>query len=149
MAKKKMAQRGKGAADVRLLRVLAEFRYVLRRFLVFSEEAAAEVGLRAQQYQLLLQVCGVPDGEAATVAFVAERLGVKHHSAVELSKRCEEAGLIARGRDARDARRVVLRATAKGERVLERLAAAHARELHLLAPEMIAALLRVRGMEKR
>ena len=33
---------------------LAEFRYQLRRFLHFSEQAARSVGLEPQQHQLLL-----------------------------------------------------------------------------------------------
>jgi DNA-binding MarR family transcriptional regulator len=133
----------------RRLRVLAEFRSVLRGFLQFSEEAAARVGLTAQQHQLLLQVSGVPEGEDATVAYVAGRLGVRHHSAVGLSKRCEEAGLIERRHDAQDARFVVLRATAKGERLLEELSAAHGRELHSLALDLITSLERIRRLEKR
>ena len=35
---------------------LASFRYSLRRFLHFSEEAAARVGLTGQQYQAMLVV---------------------------------------------------------------------------------------------
>jgi DNA-binding MarR family transcriptional regulator len=105
--------------------------------------------LPAQQHQLLLQVGGAPEGELPTVAYIARRLGLRHNSAVELSKRCEEAGLIEREHDAQDARRVVLRATAKGEKLLEDLSEAHARELHSLAPDLIASLERIQGVEKR
>jgi hypothetical protein len=51
-----------------LLKTLAEFRYELRRFLLFSECAALEAGLQPQQHQLLLQVAGSPLGTlSATV----------------------------------------------------------------------------------
>jgi hypothetical protein len=40
--------------------LLAKFRREIRRFLQFSEEAAAAAGLQPQQHQLLLQVSGAP-----------------------------------------------------------------------------------------
>ena len=39
---------------------LAEFRYQLRCFLHFSEQAARSVGLEPQQHQLLLTIKGLP-----------------------------------------------------------------------------------------
>ncbi len=126
-----------------LLRELAEFRYQLRRFLLFSEEAACRRDLPAQQHQLLLQVAGAAEGVETTVSYVAERLGLRHHSAVELSKRCEETGLMERRHDLADGRRVLLRLTAEGERVLRALAEDHARELHDLAPRLVKALRRI------
>ncbi len=39
---------------------LAEFRYLLRHFLIFSENAAVQAGLTAQQHQALLAVKGSP-----------------------------------------------------------------------------------------
>ncbi len=122
------------------LRNLAEFRYQLRRFLQFSEGCAAEAGLHPQQHQLLLQLAGAPDEVETTVSYAAERLGLRHHTVVELSKRCEEAGLIHRGQDMNDRRRIQLRVTAKGHRVLRILSENHARELNELAPRLIGAL---------
>jgi O6-methylguanine-DNA--protein-cysteine methyltransferase len=72
-----------------LLRTLAEFRFELRCFLQFSETVALEAGLRPRQHQLLLQVAGAPEGTTVTIAYVAERLGSKHNSAVELVDRSE------------------------------------------------------------
>jgi len=126
-----------GAAPVR---ELAEFRYVLRRFLHFSEEAAARVGLPAQQHQLLLQVAGAPKGAQPTIAFLAERLVLRHHSVVELSLRCEAAGWVVRRTGALDRRLVVLELTAAGHRLLKSLSQDHARELNELAPKLIEAL---------
>ena len=122
------------------LQNLAEFRYELRRFLQFSESCAAEAGLHPQQHQLLLQLAGAPDEVETTVSYAAERLGLRHHTVVELSKRCEEAGLIHRNQDLNDRRRIQLQVTAKGYRVLRILSEAHARELHELAPGLIGTL---------
>ena len=41
-------------------RVLADFRYQIRRFLRFSEQAAAAEGLEAQQHQFLLTIRAKP-----------------------------------------------------------------------------------------
>jgi DNA-binding MarR family transcriptional regulator len=122
------------------LRNLAEFRYELRQFLQFSEGCAAEAGLHPQQHQLLLQLAGAPDGVETTVSYASERLGLRHHTVVELSKRCEEAGLIHRNQDRNDRRRIQLQVTAKGHRVLKVLSDAHARELYELAPGLIGTL---------
>ena len=127
------------------LRNLAEFRYELRRFLQFSEGCATEAGLHPQQHQLLLQLAGAADEVETTVSYAAERLGLRHHTVVELSKRCEEAGLIHRDQDMNDRRCIQLRVTAKGHRVLRILSENHARELYELAPRLIGALSTICG----
>jgi DNA-binding MarR family transcriptional regulator len=131
------------------LQNLAEFRYELRRFLQFSESCAAEAGLHPQQHQLLLQLAGAPDDVETTVSYAAERLGLRHHTVVELSKRCEEAGLIHRNQDLNDRRRIQLQVTAKGHRVLRVLSEDHERELNELGPRLILALSRICGPDKR
>jgi len=131
------------------LRNLAEFRYELRRFLQFSEGCAAEAGLHPQQHQLLLQLAGAADEVETTVSYAAERLGLRHHTVVELSKRCEEAGLIHRDQDMNDRRCIQLRVTAKGQRVLRILSENHARELYELAPRLIGALSMICGPDEQ
>jgi DNA-binding MarR family transcriptional regulator len=131
------------------LRVLAEFRHQLRLFLQFSEEAAAKFDLQPQQHQLLLQIAGRPEGVAATVGYVAERLGLRHNSVVELSMRCEEAGLIRRVHDADDRRCVLLDLTPKGLRTLEALSVDHARELNELGPQLIRTLTAIKAAHNR
>lgn len=131
--------RENGVSDAQL-RTLAEFRYRLRMFLHFSESAAHKLGLQPQQHQLLLQIAGAPEGAAATVGFVAERLGLRHNTAVELSNRCEEAGLIRRKQAEEDRRCVLLALTLKGKRLLDDLSLDHARELDDLAPQLIQTL---------
>src|ERR1700761_5506251 len=66
---------------------LAAFRYALRRFLHFSEEAAHAAGITPQQYQALLAIKGFPSREKVTVGELAERLQLRHHSAVGLVDR--------------------------------------------------------------
>jgi DNA-binding MarR family transcriptional regulator len=125
------------------LRTLADFRYSLRQFLQFSEQRAEQAGLHPQQHQLLLQIAGAPAEIETTVSYAAERLGLRHHSVVELSKRCEDAGLLQRVHDAEDRRRVRLDLTAQGHRVLRVLSADHERELRELLPVLVKSLSRI------
>jgi DNA-binding MarR family transcriptional regulator len=119
---------------LRQLDALAEFRYHLRSFMHFSEEVAAEAGLRAQQYQLLQVVGAASMDDPPTIAHVAERLLLRHNSAVELIDRTEQQGLLRRTQDKDDHRRMRLKLSAKGERVLARLVAKHLVELQSVGP---------------
>src|ERR1700677_438405 len=116
-----MRTRPGAASPDLLLRTLAEFRFELRRFLHFSENAALEAGLQPQQHQLLLQVAGAPAATAVTIAYAAERLGLKHNSTVELVDRSEREGLLTRATDPDDKRRAILRVARKGSRILAQL----------------------------
>ena len=104
-----------------LIERLAEFRYRLRTFMQFSEQAALAAGLQPQQHQLLLQIAGAPADAVPTIAYAAERLGLRHNSVVELANRSVEEGLLERTSDETDARRVLLRVTSKGARLLHKL----------------------------
>jgi DNA-binding MarR family transcriptional regulator len=132
------------AAPDPLLRTLADFRYELRRFLHFSESAAADAGLHPQQHQLLLQVAGAPEGTVVTIAYAAERLGLRHNSTVELVNRSASEGLLTRKTDADDRRRAILHLTHKGRQLLSRLSDEHACELNELAPRLEQALKHIR-----
>ena len=125
------------------IQLLAKFRSEIRRFLRFSEKAAAAAGLEPQQHQLLLQIAGAPDGTLATISHVAEAMCLQHHTAVELSKRCELAGLIRRTHDLNDRRCVILELTARGQKALRGLSEVHAQQLRELAPSLIQALTRI------
>lgn len=131
-------------AHTLLVQTLADFRYELRRFNQFSEQAAQRQGVQSKQYQLLLQVAGAPPGAIVTIAYAAERMGLKHNSMVELVDRSEKQGLLLRSEDANDRRRTLLRVTRKGTQVLSRLAGEHARELTERAPAMMRALEQIR-----
>jgi len=119
---------------------LAEFRFQIRTFLKNSETAAQAVGLEPQQHQLLLAIKGLPEDTSPTIGLLAERMLLKHHSAVELVDRCERSGLTTRQHDAGDHRRVLVSLTAAGEDVLRRLSEVHEDELSSLAPHLIGAL---------
>jgi DNA-binding MarR family transcriptional regulator len=108
---------------------LSDFRYQLRRFLRFSEDAVRQSGLTPLQYQLLLHIKGYPGRDWATVGELAERLQARHHGVVALVSRCETLGLVKRVSSTEDRRRVETHLTAKGERCLTRLAGLHKAEL--------------------
>ena len=129
-----------GYSSKPLLTSLADFRFELRSFLHFSERAAEEAGLHPQQHQLLLQVAGAPTGKTVTVAYAAERLGLKHNSTVELVDRSEREGLLVRTEDASDKRRTILQITRKGRNLLGRLTESHTRELNELGPRLAQVL---------
>jgi DNA-binding MarR family transcriptional regulator len=135
-----MAKHPENDGSVIHIGALAEFRFTLRKFLHFSEEAATRAGLTPQQHQLLLQIAGAPKGTVTAVGYLADRLALRHHSVVELGNRCEEAGLIARKHDPHNRRHVVLKLTPEGRRILQELSADHSRELNELGSQLIQAL---------
>ncbi|TIT10756.1 MAG: winged helix-turn-helix transcriptional regulator, partial [Mesorhizobium sp.] len=108
---------------------LSEFRYLIRRFLEFSQIQANEAGLTPRQHQALLAIKGFPGAGPVTVGDLAERLRIRHHSAVELVDRLCEAGLVTRDQDKDDHRRVLLRLTERADDCLAELSAAHLDEL--------------------
>src|ERR1700729_1509572 len=98
---------------------LAEFRYRLRKFLNFSEMASEAVGISAQQYQVLQVVAAaVPTGRESSISYIAERMVVRHNSAVELVDRAEKAGLVRRVADESDHRRSLVEITGRGVELL-------------------------------
>jgi len=123
---------------------LAEFRYQIRRFLRFSEQAARKAGIEPRQHQLLLAIKGLPRQERPRIAALAERMQLQHHSTVELANRLARGGLVRRVRDGKDGREVLLNLTAKGEKVLRGLSLDHRAELRTAGPALMAALSRMR-----
>ncbi len=121
---------------------LADFRFRLRRFLAFSEAAAARAGLPPQQHQALLTLAGHAGRAPATVGLLAEQLLIAPHTAAELVARMVEGGLLTKTRDAEDRRRSALALTPRAEVLLGSLTAAHLEELHGLAPALAEALSR-------
>jgi len=122
-------------------RALAEFRYELRRFLHFSEQAARVAGLEPQQHQLLLAIKGLPTSKDASVGELAERLQIQHHSTVELVNRMVERGLLERRRDDNDQRRVLVSLTPYGEELLKKLSLLHRTELRTTGPALVQMLI--------
>ena len=115
---------------------LAEFRHALRNFLRFSEDAARSAGLTPQQHQALLAIKGFAGRDYVSVGELAERLGLRHHSAVGLVDRLVKGRFARRGPSASDGRRVEVRLSPLGEQKIEQLSEAHLRELWQLRPVM-------------
>jgi DNA-binding MarR family transcriptional regulator len=121
-------------------RALAEFRYVLRRFLNFSETAARSASIEPQQHQLLLALKGLPPDQRPTIRSLAERLQLRHNSTVELVQRSIDRGLLQRSPNPLDGREVFLSVTESGERLLQSLSIDHRSEMRVAAPALIHAL---------
>jgi DNA-binding MarR family transcriptional regulator len=122
-------------------RALADFRYQIRKFLHFSEEAARAEGLEPQQHQMLLAIKALDDTRGPTVGHLAEHLLIRHHSAVGLIDRLEERQLVRRVRAIDgDRRQVSVQVTREGEVKLRRLASVHRSELLTSDPGLVKAL---------
>jgi DNA-binding MarR family transcriptional regulator len=125
----KVRTRGLTKAD---FEQLSEFRYQMRRFERFSEQAAQSEGITPLQYLLLLHIKGYPERDWATVGELAERLQSQHHGVVALVSRCEALNLVRRQISETDRRQVEVHLEKAGERVLARLAELHRAELKSL-----------------
>ena len=126
---------------------LAAFRYELRRFLAFSEAAAAAVGLPAQQHQALLAIAGHLGPQPPSVGTIAERLLIAPHTAAELVARMIDAGLLTKTPSREDRRRVTLTLTENAELLLHKLTAAHLNEFKTVEPVLTLALRRIRDAQ--
>jgi len=118
---------------------LAEFRFALRQFQVFSEAKAAEAGLKPQQHQALLAIRAA-EADDATVGHVARRLIVKPHTASELIDRLEALGFVRREAAHFDRRRALLRLTPQANDILSALSSAHREEIRRLQPLLVEQL---------
>jgi DNA-binding MarR family transcriptional regulator len=103
-------------------RGLAELRHRIRRFLHDGDVVTRAAGLEPQQYLMLLTIRGLPEGEESTIRTLAERVALKHHSAVELIDRLEGHGYVRRNRSRDDRRRVIVSLLPRGQRILEKVA---------------------------
>jgi DNA-binding MarR family transcriptional regulator len=121
-------------------RALADFRFLIRQFLHFSEQETRARGIEAQQHQALLALRSLPDDVRPTVGELAARLMIRHHSAVELVNRLSERAAVERVHGEEDQRQVLLRLTNKGRRLLRDLALVHRAELERAGPQLARAL---------
>jgi DNA-binding MarR family transcriptional regulator len=140
-----MSRMRKALLDPQDYGTLAEFRYLIRCFLEFSQTAARAAGLTTRQHQALLAIKGFRRHASPTVGDLAERLRIQHHSAVELMDRLVEAGLIVRAHDTGDRRRVLLTLTEAAEEHLADLSTVHLEELHRLRATLLEILERAGG----
>ena len=119
----------KAAISVTEYQALAELRYRLRHFIQEGDAAAQRANLEPQQYLILLAIRGLPKGAVATIRTLAERMALKHHSAVELIDRLESHGLVRRSRSPGDKREVRVSLLPRGSKLLERVARERLSEL--------------------
>jgi len=125
--------------------MLAEWRYALRQFLRFSESAARAAGLTPQQHQAMLVIKGFPGRDRITIGELAERLQIRHHSAVGLADRLVRDKYARRVPDRTDRRQVRLALTTRGEAVLATLSATHREQLRRIGPQINRLLESLRG----
>jgi DNA-binding MarR family transcriptional regulator len=85
----------------------------------------------------------------ATIGYAAERLGLCHNTVVELSNRCEAAGLVVRKQAGSDRRCILLELSPKGRKKLEALSIDHEAELNDLAPKLIRTLIALRAVHRK
>ena len=124
---------------------LAAFRFALRQFHRFSEEAAHSAQLTPQQHQALLAIKGFPGRDTVNVNELADRLQLRHHSVVELIDRLEAEKLVKRAPDDSDGRKVLIGLTKHGEEVLEKLSEVHREQLDRIGPQLTRLLKELTG----
>lgn len=112
-----------------LVRRMAWFRYQLRQFLRFSEQAARRCGVTPQHHQLLLGIAGYTGRGWATISELAEFLQERHNAVVGLVERAALKGLVEKQQGARDRRYVRVTLSPRGQKVLAKLTALHQNEL--------------------
>jgi DNA-binding MarR family transcriptional regulator len=132
-----------------MFRNLARFRYHLRMFLRFSEDAARKCGVTPQQHQLLLGVAGHTGYGWATVSELAEFLQERHNSVVGLVERAARRGLVRKESDTRDRRVVFVSLTPRGEAILRELSKLHKQEIQRMKKGLLANGFEVRSSSQK
>lgn len=135
-----MSEENTESTSIPRLAELAEFRYQLRTFLSFSEAASDACGTVAQQYQLMQVIAATPEGRSASISYLAERMILRHNSAVELVDRAERAGMVRRRNDEQDLRRSLVELTPAGREILQQLVAQHLEYLKTHGEEIVRTL---------
>ena len=124
---------------------LAEFRYLLRKFLRFSKDFLHDkAGLNPEQYEALLAIKAFAAAGGVTISQLSERLQVKHHSAVNIVDRLTERKLATRETHETDRRQRYVQLTAKGEKLIQELAVVHRKEIRSRSADLIEALERLK-----
>lgn len=119
---------------------LAELRYRIRKFIRGGDLAAETAGLEPQQYQMLLALRGLPDPNGASIRRLAERLFLRHHSAVGLIDRLSARGFVRRTPSVHDHRQLCVILLPRGKRALELVVHERLHELRESGQALILAL---------
>jgi DNA-binding MarR family transcriptional regulator len=130
-------------------RALAELRYRIRHFLRENDAAARQLGLEPQQYLVLLTIRGLPQDMKPTIRTLAERLGLKHNSTVELINRLQSHGCVQRIRSPEDRRCVLVSLLPRGEKLLEQVAQQRITEVRAGGVELVDAMTAVLRYKRR
>jgi DNA-binding MarR family transcriptional regulator len=133
--------------DSSLYEGLAGFRFALRKFLAFSEVVTRAAGVTPWQYQAMLEI-RIHPARAIVIRELADQMLLQHHGAVQLVDRLCKAGLARRKQSAQDRRSVLVVLTAKGAKLLARLASAHRDELMRHESLLAESLARLRNIER-
>ena len=128
---------------------LAAFRYALRKFMHFSEQAAQDSGITPQHHQALLAIKGFPGRDHVTVGELAERLQRRPHSVVGLVDRLVAEKLVTRRTTTGDQRQVWIHLSKHGETMLEQLSSVHHAELERIGPELTLLLEQLSAVQDR
>lgn len=144
MTRTRRASKARQLATADFVR-LASFRLALRRFLHFSESAAAKAGLTGQQHQAMLVLRSREGRGPVTINDLARQLLIRHNSAVGLVDRLVAQGLVARQHSPQDRRKVWLQLRPKGEQVLGKLAWMHRLKLRRIGPDIHRVLAELAG----
>lgn len=129
----------KADRDKETMRELAWFRYMMRRFLRFSEKAARACGVTPQQHQLMLGIAGFTENGRATISDLAEFLQERNNSVVGLVDRAVDSGLVKRQEGKTDRRQVIVTLTARGEEILSTLTYLHHDEVRRVRAGVLSA----------
>lgn len=119
---------------------LAELRHRILIFLKEGDSVARAAGLEPQQYLMLLTIRGLAREIDPSIRNLAERLALKHHSAVELIDRLEKRGYVKRSRSLQDRRQVLITLQPSGHRVLDSVARQRISELRSSGKALVNAL---------
>lgn len=98
-------------------RMLESIRQIIQALDVISRRLMSEFGVTSTQLNCLAAIADVPD---STAREVADRIHVGTSTLVGVLDRLEDKDLITRQRDSEDRRRVLLRTTAAGRKLLQR-----------------------------
>jgi DNA-binding MarR family transcriptional regulator len=128
---------------------LAALRYRIRLFLHEGDAAARSKGLEPQQFVLLLTVRGLPDGVEPTIHALAERMGLKHNTTVELVDRLAKQRLVSRSQSRDDRRCVIVSLLPRGGKLLEQVARQRLTELLTGGAELADALHALLGRKNK
>ena len=113
-----------------------------------SAKAAQAEGITPQQHQALLAIKGFPGRDKVTVGELAERLQLRHHSAVGLIDRLVAEKLVVRVPSEEDRRQVLIQLNSRGEEILQKLASVHREQLKRIGPEITRLLGRLGRIEE-